>query len=141
MGGYINKAANEVPSYTDYGWLQRNCRSLSNEPAKAMCILDCDVRPDPGTFPSNCYIDKKVRDLPYLAADPIPDKTDSVTWCRTECGTLGYTYAAVQDAIQCFCGNEFGEYGQAPDDDCNKTCPDGVNICGSDWRQNIYYSM
>ena len=45
MGGYINLSANEIitPTYQDYGWLQRNSRSLPNSPLKAMCHLNCDT--------------------------------------------------------------------------------------------------
>ena len=59
MGGYINKAANESPSYSDYGWLQRNCRSLSNDQVRAMCRLDCD---DSGPVTTEVFYDGRVDD-------------------------------------------------------------------------------
>ena len=43
MGGYISIGTSEVPSYSDYGWLRRSCRSVSIVPVRAMCRLDCDA--------------------------------------------------------------------------------------------------
>ena len=95
-----------------------------------------------GSYPNNCYEDKSSRDLDHYF--PLPSRNvapDSVLWCRTTCGTNNYDYAGVQNGNQCFCGNSYGEFGQKDDSDCNKTCPDGVNICGGTWRNNIYHSI
>ena len=95
-----------------------------------------------GTFPSNCYIDDGTRDLDHY--HEIPSKNtapDSILWCRQYCGSAGFDYAGVQFTKQCFCGNQYGQFGKADDSDCNMICKDGINICGGGWRNNVYTSI
>ena len=112
------------------------------------------LKPALGDSPNNCYYDGKaggggqgvgggVRDLPEQYEIP-EDVVDSIIWCRTTCGTAGYDYAGLQYAVQCFCGNEYGTWGQAPDADCDAECVDdsnGMNKCGGGWRNNVYASI
>ena len=61
----------------------------------------------------------------------------SVKLCREFCS--GYIYFGLQDGLECYCGNEFGRYGNAPDNECNKTCYKDKNaICGGSLKNSIY---
>ena len=40
---------------------------------------------------------------------------------------------------QCFCGNTYGAYGQAPDSECDANCMgNNLEICGGTWRYSLY---
>ena len=57
--------------------------------------------------------------------------------CMRECARRGYRYAGVQYSSQCFCGNNYGRYGQATN--CNMQCSgDRSKICGGTWANSIY---
>merc|ERR1711972_60190 len=114
--------------------------------------LDFTNKTDPGHFPSNCYYDNwseelndgdldLPRDLPHDVSYDMPNNHQNIDYCRRECGKLGYYYAGVQFGKECWCGNEFGTYGKAPDSDCDMKCNDGVYICGSTHRNNVYFSI
>ena len=98
-------------------------------------------------YPGNCFYDDDnsdgivIRDLPFRQDDIQPNVSDFVLFCRQKCGNLGYKFAGLQHYRQCFCGDEFGSYGKAPDADCNRLCEDGVNMCGGGWRNNIYHAI
>jgi hypothetical protein len=69
----------------------------------------------------------------------------NVEFCKTTCANKGFAYAAVQYTSHCFCGNEYGKYGEAPLEECNHLCKDknnrdnGDNVkCGGAWRNNVY---
>lgn len=51
----------------------------------------------------------------------------------------GYKYAGVQYATQCFCGNEFDQYGEVDRSECSATCRGNRNQkCGGTWRNSVY---
>ncbi|CAH1776614.1 unnamed protein product [Owenia fusiformis] len=59
--------------------------------------------------------------------------------CNNRCRDLGYKYAGSQFGTQCFCGNKFGTYGQAPESECNVKCEGDANqFCGAGHRNNVY---
>ncbi|CAD5121225.1 DgyrCDS9759 [Dimorphilus gyrociliatus] len=93
-----------------------------------------------------CYKDKpNDRDLSVVVEIPLllPSK------CMSSCKARGYTYAAVQNGKDCFCGNSFGKHGfQA--NGCKKSCsgsiPGTVAWCGGVnqnfiWRVDGTYSL
>ena len=93
-------------------------------------------------YPDNCYLDTgSDRDLPHQLAIP-SGLPDSIVWCRSQCGGLGYVYAGVQYTHQCFCGNSFGKHGIMPNSDCSRSCQEtsSGNKCGGASRNNVYYS-
>ncbi|PRP84595.1 hypothetical protein PROFUN_09268 [Planoprotostelium fungivorum] len=79
-----------------------------------------------------CYKDDGNRDL----TGKYTENVGSVAQCASIC--QGFSYFAVQYSTQCFCGNSYGRYGQAPESDCNMKCNDGSSRCGSGWRNSVY---
>jgi len=60
-------------------------------------------------------------------------------FCGAKCAGLGYSYFAMQYGEQCFCGNNFGKYGEA--NECNYACPgneEEKNKCGGIWANSLY---
>ena len=56
----------------------------------------------------------------------------SPTTCVSYCSILGYTFAGMKQD-KCQCGNEYGQYGLAPDiAACDTKCPGGGSP--SDWQ-------
>jgi hypothetical protein len=62
----------------------------------------------------------------------------TVEQCVSSCGSRGYQYAAVEDASQCFCGNNnYSEQGTSTS--CNMACTgNGAETCGGSGAQNVY---
>jgi len=61
--------------------------------------------------------------------------------CTTQCRLLGYLYAGLQDASQCFCGNSYGNQGhtRVSDSTCTFACAgNSAEICGGSWLNSIY---
>lgn len=51
----------------------------------------------------------------------------------------GYILFGLQNGRECYCGNSFGKYGQAPEDDCHMQCPgDNTVRCGGSFRNSVY---
>ena len=101
-----------------------------------------DVDPDSVYDPQGrCFIDGHDRDLPHRKSN-IPDNAEnSIQFCLDQCKNAGYTYAGIQYTRECWCDNDFGKYGEAPQSECDKDCRDGSgNKCGGGWRQNIFLS-
>ena len=49
----------------------------------------------------------------------------------------GFKYAGTQWSKECFCGDEYQNYGEA--DNCDMPCSgDKTEICGGNWAMNIY---
>merc|ERR1712038_660916 len=95
-----------------------------------------------------CFRDSHQRDLEHMVNNRLPNIPDgqvsSIEWCRNTCNNLGYLYAGVQYERECWCGNDYGKYGEASINECNRNCRDqsnGQNKCGGSWRQNIYLSF
>ncbi|XP_035684906.1 beta-1,3-glucan-binding protein-like [Branchiostoma floridae] len=83
-----------------------------------------------------CYVDHEDdRDFPYVVtwSDLTPPK------CIRHCADMGFGYAGLQYAVECFCGNHYGTHGQAPESDCNHACAGGGDYtCGSGWRNSVW---
>jgi hypothetical protein len=61
----------------------------------------------------------------------------SVKRCRQFCAS--YMYFGLQDGLECYCGNEFGRYGNVPDEECSKQCAKDSNaICGGALKNSVY---
>ena len=89
-----------------------------------------------------CFIDAHDRDLKKKVNNIPNNAEDSIQFCRAKCGERGYTYAGIQYTYECWCGNDFGKYGEAPIEQCDHNCRDGSgNKCGSGWRNNVYLSL
>ena len=79
------------------------------------------------------------RDLPKLAASPMPSSPDPVQECAKLC--TGYKYLGLQDGMQCLCGNRFGSQGHASGPCCGMRCAGnesvicGGNNCNSVWSR------
>ena len=60
----------------------------------------------------------------------------NITNCRSYCRE--YYYFGLQYGKECYCGNEFGSHGRAPEDECNMTCLNTNQICGGILRNSVY---
>ena len=57
--------------------------------------------------------------------------------CKDFCN--GYYYFALQNGGDCYCGNRFGKYGVAPEEDCHQICnTDTTKMCGGTLRNSVY---
>ena len=86
-----------------------------------------------GAAEHGCYIgcfndreDWRGRDMPRRMGN-----TYGVTACASSCSS--YTYFAKQYTHFCYCGNSYGDLGQAPDSDCTRSG-------GGTWRNAVYYT-
>eukprot|EP00941_MAST-03F_sp_MAST-3F-sp1_P001215 g1215.t1 len=85
-----------------------------------------------------CYVDRRLRDLSKLVGHK-HNRDSCVKLCRKE----GYLYAGLQWYGQCFCGDTYGRYEKATnEDECNTPCAAGESYggerCGGRWRNSIY---
>merc|ERR1712038_221995 len=87
-----------------------------------------------------CYIDTEERDLDGDSAMIPKDAPDAQEFCKDFCYKNEFPYYGLQSWDECFCGNSFGKYGRAEDEECNQICEDAGSgkICGNHWRQNVY---
>ena len=52
---------------------------------------------------------------------------------------VGFPFFGVQYGKQCFCGTEYGRYGEAEEADCDMPCSGNQDqMCGGRWRASIY---
>lgn len=57
--------------------------------------------------------------------------------CVSTCAKAGFSYAGVQYAGHCFCGNKYGTHGAAQN--CDTKCTGNRDeICGGTWANSIY---
>ncbi len=83
-----------------------------------------------------CYKDNGRRDLSGFQISE-PDMT--IEKCVQHCSSRNFSVAGTQFGTWCFCGNDFGQYGQA--DNCNMNCAgNSYQICGGGWANSIYAS-
>ena len=54
----------------------------------------------------------------------------SISTCISYCGAMDYSYAGIQFAYHCFCGNHYSSFGQADESDCSLKCIVGTGLCG-----------
>ena len=81
-----------------------------------------------------CYADRQQRDLNgYSFSSEAMELGD----CATLCKKKGYRYMGLQYSSYCFCGNDFGKYGQAQN--CNMPCSGQKDkTCGGSWANSVY---
>ncbi|RFU31980.1 hypothetical protein B7463_g4374, partial [Scytalidium lignicola] len=90
-----------------------------------------------------CYTDSvNARSLSYAAGVPGGPTAMTVELCESTCLAAGYSYAGVEYADECYCGNALQNGGApAPDGNagCNMAC-DGNSgeTCGGANRLNLY---
>lgn len=92
-----------------------------------------------------CFIDQRNRDVEgkHLTMPNDGSLDNMIDYCKNFCKKHNFIYAGVQDKDECFCGNTFGRYGLAVNqDDCSSKCrdKDEKTICGGRWRNNVYLS-
>ena len=83
-----------------------------------------------------CFVDQPIpmdRDLSGLFSH---GAHGSIANCRSYCRE--YYYFGLQYAKECYCGNEYGSHGRAPEDECNMTCFNANQICGGILRNSVY---
>jgi len=91
-----------------------------------------------------CYQDAAVRDFAWEAYPFQSTITNTLTieQCRTHCGLFGYSYAALQWSVQCFCGNNFGTYGKTAESNCNMACSgNSAETCGGPYANSVYTAI
>ncbi|KAF6029937.1 hypothetical protein EB796_011767 [Bugula neritina] len=85
-----------------------------------------------------CYIeDTYVKTFDHFAHLPSYDVTP--TDCITKCRKDGFLLAGIRNGQDCYCGNEFNRYGEAPVDECNLPCSGNPQVtCGGILRNSVY---
>ena len=79
-----------------------------------------------------CFRDNPARDLDLASTN-----AGTIESCVALCANKGLKYAGAQFGGQCFCGNQYGKYGQS--NTCNAKCSGNSNeICGGTWANSIY---
>merc|ERR1711962_1471201 len=66
--------------------------------------------------------------------------SNSPSGCIQLCASKGYTFAGMQNARECWCGNEAPPSDRIrPESQCNAQCPgDKSKMCGGPFRMNVY---
>jgi len=84
-----------------------------------------------------CYIDSQAsRDLPTKAAS---GTNMTIASCLRICKAKNYSFAGLQWARECWCGNAFGRYGKDVFASCNSSClGDRTQMCGAGLRNSVY---
>ncbi|XP_033124718.1 uncharacterized protein LOC117123028 isoform X2 [Anneissia japonica] len=101
-----------------------------------------------------CYWDNTVRALPDLVSCdlhcicsnsmPYCETTSmTVDFCVDLCKSKNFTYAGLQSATQCFCGNEdamYSQHGEAMS--CTANCSgNSSQVCGDVYRNSVYDTL
>jgi hypothetical protein len=105
-----------------------------------------DTGPSEGTAvwsSLGCYTDVVgARTLPLLETVEGGGQTLTIEKCTAACQADGFTYAGVEFAQECYCGNTLQNGGKpAPDGDrfCNMACTgDDDEVCGGPNRLNLF---
>lgn len=85
-----------------------------------------------------CFIDQiGQRDLNLFIGD-YPQLT--VEQCIQACQAEHQLFAAIQYGTECRCGNRYGRYGQATDEQCFYRCSTEEK-CGGDCRNSVYRAV
>ncbi len=93
--------------------------------------------------PAGCWSDMGTR---VIDVEIVSSTHMSSEVCTDSCAGLGYTFAgltghyAPNQTFYCYCGSSINPSAvQAPDSDCNTTCPDGAPVpCGGNYRMSLY---
>ncbi len=91
-------------------------------------------------FSLGCYTDLVTPNVRVLPTSPSVPGEMTIELCQNACKNGGFTYAGVEFATQCFCGNSIGGGGsKALEAECNKPCAgNSKEICGGGNRINIF---
>lgn len=82
-----------------------------------------------------CFKDSDPRDLPQRVHGPDLDART----CVHKCKELEFKYAGLQFSYLCFCGNNYGRYGELPQDKCSSKCTSKRDsFCGGHWSNSVY---
>jgi hypothetical protein len=97
---------------------------------------NCQAQPTPDTAYVGCFADTASRDL---AGHTFRSDQMTIEACTRQCREEGYAYAGLQFSSHCFCGNQYGQHGRAPEAECSMPCSgDNSQTCGGAWRNSIY---
>ena len=89
-----------------------------------------------------CFKDKPERSLAGIFLnESMDERVFTPASCIQNCLDLEYAYAAVQDRGQCFCADDYSDYGQVSDSECSSVCNnDELEKCGGKWRNSLYFT-
>jgi len=83
-----------------------------------------------------CFRDKPQR---AMSGGMTVTSQNSAYYCTTLCKSKGFTFAGTQYSRECFCGNDYDDYG--PANNCNMPCTGDANQkCGGTWALSVYRS-
>ena len=86
-----------------------------------------------------CFKDRAdSRDLSGLYRYDINYRRPFPELCASHC--LRYRYYALQNG-SCFCVNKFGQYGSAPESDCQHCASNRNKFCGGNNRNSVYKNL
>ncbi|CAH1798175.1 unnamed protein product [Owenia fusiformis] len=89
-----------------------------------------------------CFIDVgRDRDMTnFQGLFPATHATpNTLGFCSVKCRKLGFKYMGVQNGQDCWCSNTYGKHGEAPQHQCNVSCPGNKEtMCGAVYRNSIY---
>eukprot|EP01043_Picozoa_sp_COSAG02_P011561 COSAG02_NODE_427_length_22498_cov_11.745212_11_plen_656_part_00 len=87
-----------------------------------------------------CFVDQEPRDLGGMDSSDHGELANATPQlCADFCRDGHFDFFALQYYSECFCGNEFGHYGSAPEAECNTACRgDDSVMCGGPWRNSVF---
>jgi hypothetical protein len=89
-----------------------------------------------------CYAENNTADLYKttgrdLNGDVVERANMTIEQCVNYCGSKGFSYAGLQFAKVCFCGETYGKFGIS--DACLMACPgNSKEICGGFFANSVY---
>ncbi|KAF2729419.1 WSC-domain-containing protein [Polyplosphaeria fusca] len=134
-----------VPQQSGTTGCSMACSGDSNQacggPDRLTVYSSFHTNPGPtGWTSQGCYTDSvQARTLSNL--EQVPGGTDAMTVaaCTTKCGSLGFSYAGLEYAGECFCGNTLNNGATPFAGGCGMLCKgDNTEFCGGPDRLNLY---
>jgi len=147
MPALLSFPGQTITSAVEYFWNDNGIVSTSSSTIKSTntisTVARAQIRVIQVKFASQdnnnyigCFIDGPTRDFSFQFDDTSLNTIDN---CKVRCAVNEYSYAALQDSHQCFCGNSYGSEGSAPASDCNMACSgNSSEICGGGYRNSVY---
>ena len=84
-----------------------------------------------------CFMDRKeTRKRDLIGNFDLSGSSGDIEKCRKSC--QNYFYFGLQLGLECFCGNEFGEYGRVSESHCDYKCKRSNQICGGLGKNSVY---
>ena len=110
--------------------------------AMSMCSV---MKKNPTSFSDSCYY-QRLEELSiekawiYMAKlywmDLYLCKSCMMCWCFPH---QGFPYSGTANHNECYCGNTYNNYGQAPESACNRPCAGNPDqVCGGDMTLSVY---